>query len=86
MTEPKPPAGRDGRFFADVLSFGWVLPAAIAAGAGIGWLLDRLLGTFPFLTAFAAFLGLAAGLREILKEATALSDDKGDGDGGGDDP
>ena len=91
MTEPKDPAGRDGRFFADVLSFGWVLPAAIAAGAAIGWLLDHFLGTFPYLTALVALLGLAAGLREILKEAVVLSGDedkdkKGDGKGGKDGP
>jgi len=88
VKEPKDPDGRDGRFFADVLSFGWVLPAAIAAGAVIGWLLDRLLGTFPYLTAVVGVLGLADGLREILKESAVLSGDKdkGDGGGGGDGP
>lgn len=73
MTGPKGPTGRDGRFFADVLSFGWVLPASIAAGAGIGWVLDRLLGTWPVLTAVLGVLGLAGGLRQLLREAEALS-------------
>jgi ATP synthase protein I len=87
VTGPKDPAGRDGRFFADVLSFGWVLPAAIAAGAGLGWFLDRLLGAFPVFTAALGLLGFAAGLRELLREANALSGDgpkdPGAGDGGG---
>ena len=46
------PGGR--RYFAAVLSFGWVLPAAIAAGAGLGWVLDRFFGMFPVLTAALA--------------------------------
>jgi F0F1-type ATP synthase assembly protein I len=73
---------RDGqaRFFADVLSFGWVLPAAIAAGAGLGWLLDRWLGVFPVCTIVLGALGLAAGLRALLREAAALAktDDSGE--------
>jgi ATP synthase protein I len=83
------PTGRESRFFADVLSFGWVLPAAIAAGAGLGWGGDRLLGTFPVLTALLGILGLAAGLRQLLREAEVLSDEgktpeaKGPGEGSG---
>lgn len=75
MTEPNEPSGREGRFFADVLSFGWVLPASIAAGAGLGWVGDRLLGSFPVLTALLGVLGLAAGLRRVLKEAEVLSEE-----------
>jgi ATP synthase protein I len=89
VTGPGGPTGREGRFFADVLSFGWVLPASIAAGAGLGWGGDRLLGTFPVLTAVLGVLGLAAGLRQLLREAEALSEEgnppsgKGPGEGDG---
>ncbi len=70
------------RLFADVLSFGWVLPAAIAAGAGLGFLLDKVLGLFPVLTAVFALLGLAAGLRQIYRESEVLSGrEKGPKDG-----
>ena len=88
MSDP-PDSGDPGfrRLFADVLSFGWVLPASIAAGAGLGFLLDKVLGLFPVLTAALAVVGLAAGLRQIYRESEALSDRKdrrGDGppDGG----
>lgn len=71
------PSPRDprGRFFADVLSFGWVLPAAMGAGAGLGWLLDRWLGSSPVATLLLGLAGLAAGLREILREADSLASD-----------
>ncbi len=82
MPAPPRPDGSRGRLLADVMSFGWVLPAAIAAGAGLGWLLDRLLGSFPVATAVLGLLGLAAGLRSILREADALARDAGhEGDG-----
>jgi len=57
-----PPGGDPGsrRFFADVLTFGWVLPAAIAAGAGLGWIFDRVFGLFPVLTAALGIVGLVA--------------------------
>ncbi|MGZ6971139.1 MAG: AtpZ/AtpI family protein [Thermoanaerobaculia bacterium] len=63
------------RFFGDVLTFGWVLSGAIAAGAGLGYIGDRLIGIFPVLTAALGVLGLAAGLRQIYREAGALSDE-----------
>ena len=66
------------RFFGDVLTFGWVLPAAIAAGAGLGYLGDKLFGMFPVLTAAVGILGLVAGLRQIYRESGAIS-----GEGGG---
>lgn len=71
------PDGPRGRFFADVLTFGWALPAAIAAGAGLGWLLDRWLGSFPVATLVLGLLGLSAGLREIFREASSLAGDEG---------
>lgn len=70
--KPKP----NTRFFADVLTFGWVLPAAIGAGAGVGWLADRFLKTFPVLTIVFGLLGAAAGLRQIYAEFIAISKDQ----------
>jgi ATP synthase protein I len=70
-----PPDPR-ARFFADVLSFGWVLPASLAVGAGLGWLLDKLFGTRPVLTIVFALLGAAAGLTQIYREMVKISDEK----------
>ncbi|HTS01922.1 MAG TPA: AtpZ/AtpI family protein, partial [Thermoanaerobaculia bacterium] len=69
------PGGDGGakRYFADVLTFGWVLPAAIAAGAGLGWVLDKVLGLFPVLTVVLGVLGLVAGLRQVYRESAVLS-------------
>jgi ATP synthase protein I len=61
------------RLLADVLSFGWVLPAAIAAGAGLGWLADRALGTLPVATIVLGLLGFAAGILQIYREMESLS-------------
>ncbi len=73
---PRPP--RPDRFFADVLTFGWMLPASIAAGAGLGWLGDRLFGTFPVLTAVFGLLGLVGGLRQVWREGKELSGNGGE--------
>lgn len=72
------------RFLADVLTYGLVLPAAIAAGAGLGWLVDRALGTLPVATIVFGLLGFAAGIRQIYREMEALS--ARDRDGGGKPP
>ncbi len=61
------------RVLADVLSFGWVLPASIGAGAGVGWLLDRLLGFFPVLTFVMGFLGFFAGVWQLWREVVVVS-------------
>jgi F0F1-type ATP synthase assembly protein I len=75
------------RLLGDVLSYGWVLPASIAAGAGLGWLLDRWLGLFPVFTIACGLLGFAGGVLQLWREMNALSaatEDPGDApkDGG----
>lgn len=81
MTAPPGPGdgARARRYFADVLTFGWVLPSALAAGAGLGWILDRVFGLFPVLTAALGLVGLVAGLRQLYRESVVLSGDKGPG-------
>ena len=88
---PEPGKGPDPnlRLLGDVLSFGWVLPACLAAGGGLGWLLDRWLGSFPAATAVLGIAGFAGGLRQLLREADALEGKRkppgrgGAGPGGG---
>ena len=79
------------RLLADVLSFGWVLPASIAVGAGLGWLADRVLGTLPVATIVFGLLGFAGGVLQIYREMEKLSAlDRDNGSGGpkpgGDEP
>lgn len=75
--DPRPPADPNARFLTAVLSFGLVLPTWIAAGAGLGWLADRFLGTFPAMTLLLGGLGVAGGLREVYREASKFFESKG---------
>ena len=43
------------------------LIGGIAGGALIGWLMDRLLGTAPFLLLALMFLGIIVAFRNIIK-------------------
>ena len=80
---PEPPVAPRARMLT-LLSLGFSVPMAIVIGGGAGWLLDRWLGTAPWL--FLAFLGfgIAAGLRNVVRAAAAvagndaLAEDSGD--------
>jgi F0F1-type ATP synthase assembly protein I len=48
-------------------SLGFMLPAATLAGYGIGYLLDRWLGT-TFLKIVFLLLGIAAGLVQVVRQ------------------
>lgn len=76
--KPQRPADASamGALLADVLSFGWSLPASIAAGAGLGWLVDRFAGTFPWFTFGFGGLGAVGGLWQLSKEAARLAEPK----------
>jgi ATP synthase protein I len=47
--------------------------AAVVAGLVIGWLLDRWLGTAPWLLLTGIVLGSAAGLYEFIRSSSKLS-------------
>jgi F0F1-type ATP synthase assembly protein I len=72
MPEPGRTPDPNARLLGDVLSFGWVLPACLAAGGGLGWLLDRWLGSFPAATAVLGLLGFLGGVRQLQREADVL--------------
>ena len=48
------------------------LVAALMVGAGLGWLLDRWLGTGPFLFLLFFFLGAAAGILNVFRAAKEM--------------
>ena len=49
--------------------------AALAVGVGIGWLLDRWLGTLPLFLLIFFFLGAAAGLLNVYRAAKEINRD-----------
>jgi ATP synthase protein I len=73
-----PPADDDRKrrqtvFLANAYGVGLFFPAAIGAGAGIGWWLDKLFGTKPWLTAIFAVFGVIAAFVNLFR--TGMSDD-----------
>ena len=58
------PADRNEQLGNRVLSY---LIGGMLGGAVIGWALDRLLGTSPWLLLILLFLGTAAGFWNIIK-------------------
>lgn len=49
--------------------------AAVVAGLVVGWLLDRWLGTQPWLLVVGLVLGAAAGFYEFIRATSKLSED-----------
>ena len=60
---------KTGLAYAAALS----LFAAVVAGLIIGWLLDRWLGTRPWLLVAGIVLGAAAGFYEFIRQTSKLS-------------
>lgn len=69
--ETKKPVDANYQLGNRVLSY---LIGGLVGGALIGWLLDRLLGTSPWLLLLMLFLGIAAGFRNIIKIANRRPD------------
>jgi ATP synthase protein I len=51
------------------------LLAALLVGGGIGWLLDRWLGTLPLFLLVCFFLGAGAGLLNVIRAAKEMNRD-----------
>jgi len=47
--------------------------ACVVSGLAIGWLLDRWLGTKPWLMVAGIVLGAAAGFYELVRQSSKLS-------------
>src|ERR1700760_2542406 len=47
--------------------------AALLVGGGIGWLLDRWLGTMPLFLLICFFLGAGAGLLNVFRAAREMN-------------
>lgn len=47
--------------------------AAVVSGLIVGWLLDRWLGTYPWLLVTGLVLGAAAGFYEFIRSTSKIS-------------
>lgn len=63
------PIGLAFRFSVDVI-------AAVVVGIGAGWLLDRWLGTAPYLLIVMFFLGAVAGFLNVIRTASRIDKSK----------
>jgi ATP synthase protein I len=71
--EPKlsPAPRRDAEGFvrqlANVMDLPFVLVGSVVIGAGLGYLVDKRLGTSPVLTLLLGMLGSAGGMFEVIR-------------------
>ena len=72
QSEPRPRAapptslGIAGRFATELV-------VAVVVGGGLGWLLDRFLGTKPIFLIVMFMLGAAAGIRNVMRAAAEIN-------------
>jgi ATP synthase protein I len=61
-----------GKALGQALKLSTEMVAGVGVGGVIGWGLDRLLGTSPFLLVLFLILGGAAGIINVMRTATAM--------------
>ena len=61
------PRRPDVRRLAELSSIAMILPASIAVGLFMGYLLDRWLGTAPWLLLSLTVLGIVSGLLSLFR-------------------
>jgi ATP synthase protein I len=66
VTDEKP-RRPDVRRLAELSSIAMILPASIAVGLFFGYLLDRWLGTEPWLLLIFTVLGIVSGLLSLFR-------------------
>lgn len=64
------------RRLAALSSLGLMLPSSIAVGLAIGYLLDKLLGTHPWLLAVFTLLGIVSGFLSLIRGLNKLGIEK----------
>ena len=74
----KPSKQREGAEMGQGFRIASELLAALLVAGGIGWGLDYLLGSKPWLLILGVFLGFAAGLMNVSRAMTKLDSDSSD--------
>jgi len=68
----KPQQNEFMRAFSVFMQIGVTIIACLAVGLFLGWLLDRLLGTQPWLLMVFSFLGIGAAFKMIFDFAKKI--------------
>jgi F0F1-type ATP synthase assembly protein I len=63
----KPPRRINYRRLAELSSLGLMLPSSIAVGLFMGYLLDKLFGTHPWLLGIFTLLGVVSGFLSLIR-------------------
>ncbi len=72
--DPQADQPQSGKALGVALRLSTEFVAAIVVGTGMGWGLDTLLGTFPWLTLVFFLIGAATGFRNVIRTANELND------------
>ena len=64
--------GTRGRAFGEAFKIVGELIVGVVVGGGIGWFVDRQLGTTPWLLILFLILGFAAGLSNVIRTARRM--------------
>jgi len=70
---PPPDAGSRGSAMGMAFRLSTDLVSAVVVGGVIGWGLDWLLGTDPWLLLLFFFLGIAAGILNVIRTAQSMN-------------
>lgn len=70
---PQPAHGAQGGAMGTAFRLSADLVSAVVAGAGLGWGLDWLLGSGPWFLLLFFFLGIAAGILNVIRTANAMN-------------
>jgi ATP synthase protein I len=67
---PSPSNAGFARQLSNVMDLPFVLVGSVVIGAGLGYLLDKRMGTSPALTLILGLLGFAGGMFEVIRRLT----------------
>jgi ATP synthase protein I len=74
----QPPRRPNLRKIAELSSLGLMLPSSIAVGLFMGYLLDKLFGTHPWLLGIFMLLGVVSGFLSLIRGLKKLKVEKDD--------
>ena len=79
-TAPRRPRRGKYQKLAELTSLGLVLPSSIVVGLVMGYYLDKLFGTAPWLLGIFLVLGIASGLLSLVRSLKRIGVEKDNDD------